>query len=157
MLLLFEHSFVLNQSNHVVSAVTVEMALIWTTPLGLTWSLTLMPFSATGTFLPLFHPPPPSIDSKIKSQMTPKTFEDSNHSTPLQELKACITLGPNSNLLSLSLWNSLVFKSIVWNNLRPVKSQDVGWGARLKAQRGGEDKIVMETRGGQVRWVTSLM
>lgn len=61
LLLLFEHSLVINQSSHAVSAVTVEMALIWTAPLGLTWSLTLMPFSATGTFLPLFHPPPALI------------------------------------------------------------------------------------------------
>lgn len=70
-----------------MSAVTVEMALIWTTPLGLTWSLTLMPFSATGTFHPLFHPPPPHIDSEIKSQMTPKTLEYSNPTTPLQKAK----------------------------------------------------------------------
>lgn len=111
LLLLFEHSFVINQSSHAVSAVTVEMALIWTTPLGLTWSLTLMPFSATGTFLPLFHPP--CIDSEIKSQMTPKTFEYSNPTTPLQTLKAWIMFCPNSNLLNLSLRNSLLFKSIV--------------------------------------------
>lgn len=56
LLFLFEHRFVINQSGHVVSAVTAEIALIWTTPLGQTWSLTLMPFSARGTFLPPFTP-----------------------------------------------------------------------------------------------------
>lgn len=49
-------SFVINQSNRVLSAVTAEMALIWTTPLGLTWPLTLMSFSVAETFHHPFHP-----------------------------------------------------------------------------------------------------
>lgn len=73
LLFLFEHRFVINQSGHVASAVTAEIALIWTTPLGQTWSLTLMPFSATETFHPPFFTP--FIDFKIKRQTTPETFK----------------------------------------------------------------------------------
>lgn len=70
LLFLFEHRFVINQSGHVASAVTAEIALIWTTPLGQTWSLTLMPFSATETFHPPFSPP--SLISKSRGKRLPR-------------------------------------------------------------------------------------
>lgn len=86
LLFLFEHRFVINQSGHVVSAVTAEIALIWTTPLGQTWSLTLMPFSATETFHPPF--PPPSLIPKSRGKRLPRHLSALN--SPPWKLKGRI-------------------------------------------------------------------
>lgn len=86
LLFLFEHRFVINQSGHVVSAATAEIVLIWTTHLGQTWSLTLMPFSATETFHPPFSPP--SLIPKSRGQWLPRHL--STLHSPHWKLKGCI-------------------------------------------------------------------
>lgn len=112
LLFLFEHRFVINQSGHVVTAVTGEIALIWTTPLGQTWSLTLMPFSATETLHPSSSPPSVILKSRGKrlprhlSKLALLSFETKGSgSSRLFELWPAVPLHIISD--SPRMWDSL--------------------------------------------------
>lgn len=126
-----------------VTAVTGEIALIWTTPLGQNWSLTLMPFSATETF----HPPflPPSLIPKSRGKRLPR------HLSKLT-LPSLDTKGSGSSLL-FELWPAVLLYIIsdsprTWVSLH-LDSLSQTICASLKAYR----HIIYEATEGGVKGI----
>lgn len=161
LLFIFEHHFVINQSGYVVSVVTAGIGLIWTTPLGQTWSLTLMPFSATETRLPpssLFTPLHwlPNQDAKDSHGI----YSNPLHPLPLKlmgYIKSFVwTLTLNCFTFDLGQPVTMGFTSTglsVQDNLCLVKERTDT--SRIRGWWAFDEKAkspVMKTRGGQVRW-----
>lgn len=77
LLFIVERRLVINQRGHMLSAVSTQIALIWTAPVGPAWSLTPLPFSATQhTSAP--PPQPHPLSTTLPSPSSPvRLFIDS--------------------------------------------------------------------------------